>query len=257
MSAWFLFKFNLLHGNSDSLFFFCLHIHLLSSFLATMSGIHNISSSSSSSGSEALAAEPVAVARGTSPVSVGEEHFKWVRLEVLSYSSILSREEVFNLTESGFWVNEVDVSKYVMARCSFGERVCHCAREGEGDFVYMYESVFLYLGVTLPFDSCTANVLRTLGIAPSQLHPNGWAALQAFRMLCKGIGVVPSARVFLSSYTVRVGKTMGWVSLSPLPNSSLFNTYTVSHKGFKDRFVKIQAIDGASFCLDSQPIPLY
>ncbi|RDY09164.1 hypothetical protein CR513_06507, partial [Mucuna pruriens] len=98
---------------------------------------------------------------------------------------------------------------------------------------------------------------EALGIAPSQLHPNGWAVLQAFRVLCRGLKLIPSAPVFLSNYTVRMGKKVGWVSLAPLPNTSLFNAYTMTYKGFKGRFIKIQAVGGASFCLDFEPMPLY
>ncbi|RDY09673.1 hypothetical protein CR513_05939, partial [Mucuna pruriens] len=32
-------------------------------------------------------------------------------------------------------------------------------------------------GVVLPFDCFAANVLQILEVAPSQLHPNGWAAI--------------------------------------------------------------------------------
>ncbi|RDX77556.1 hypothetical protein CR513_42297, partial [Mucuna pruriens] len=51
-----------------------------------------------------------------------------------------------------------------------------------------------------------------------------------------------SAPVFLSHYTIRVGKKVGWVSLAPLPNTSLFTAYTASYNGFKDRFLKIKAL---------------
>ncbi|RDX93979.1 hypothetical protein CR513_23684, partial [Mucuna pruriens] len=46
-----------------------------------------------------------------------------------------------------------------------------------------------------------ANVLRMLGIAPSQLHPTGWAAIQAFKVVCLALGILPSTLVFLSHYT--------------------------------------------------------
>ncbi|RDX86338.1 hypothetical protein CR513_32337, partial [Mucuna pruriens] len=155
------------------------------------------SSSSSSFGSEAIAAVLVVVAEGASsrspaPIIPGKEHFEWVRLEVLSYYFEIPRDEVPRLAE---------------------ERICYTAKEVESDFIYMYESVLSDLGVCLPFDSFTADILRTLVIAPSQLYPNG------------------------------VGKKGGWVSLAPLPNTSLFNAYTMSYKGFKGRFVKIKAVD--------------
>ncbi|RDY06360.1 hypothetical protein CR513_09664, partial [Mucuna pruriens] len=121
----------------------------------------------------------------------------------------------------------------------------------------MYETVLLDLGVTLPFDFFEADVLRMLGIAPSQLHPNGWAAIQAFKVVCLALGILPTAPVFLSHYTARVGPSVGWVSLTPLPNSGLFTSYTASYKGFKSRFVKIKAAEAGHFCIDPRPLPLY
>ncbi|RDX84163.1 hypothetical protein CR513_34829, partial [Mucuna pruriens] len=121
----------------------------------------------------------------------------------------------------------------------------------------MYETVLLDLGVTFPLDRFTADVLRLVGVAPSQLHPNGWAALQAFKVVCAALTLAPSAPVFLSHYTIRVGKKVGWVSLAPLPNTSLFTAYTASYKGFKDRFLKIRALAEGSLCTDGQPMPLY
>ncbi|RDX90749.1 hypothetical protein CR513_27360, partial [Mucuna pruriens] len=120
----------------------------------------------------------------------------------------------------------------------------------------MYETVLSDLGVTLPFDYFEADVLRILGIAPSQLHPNGWAAIQAFKVVCLTLGLLPTALVFLSHYTTRVGQSMGWVSLTPLPNTGLFTSYTASYKGFKSRFVKIQASEASHFCVDPRPLPL-
>ncbi|RDY14227.1 hypothetical protein CR513_00737, partial [Mucuna pruriens] len=121
----------------------------------------------------------------------------------------------------------------------------------------MYETVLQDLGVTFPLDRFTADVLRLVGVAPSQLHPNGWAALQAFKVVCAVLTLAPSAPVFLSHYTIRVGKKVGWVSLAPLPNTSLFTAYTASYKGFKDRFLKIRALTEGSLCTDGQPMPLY
>ncbi|RDX90541.1 hypothetical protein CR513_27578, partial [Mucuna pruriens] len=121
----------------------------------------------------------------------------------------------------------------------------------------MYETILVDLEVTLPFEFFEADVLRMLGIAPSQLHPNGWAVLQAFKVVCMALVVIPSALVFLSHYTIRVSKKVGWVSLAPLPNTSLFSTYMAPYKGFKGRFVKIKAVEGNSFCVDPRPLPLY
>ncbi|RDX84911.1 hypothetical protein CR513_33973, partial [Mucuna pruriens] len=121
----------------------------------------------------------------------------------------------------------------------------------------MYETVLLDLGITLSFNFFEADVLRVLGIAPSQLHPNGWAAIQAFKVVCMALGILPTAPVFLSHYTTRVGQSLGWVSLIPLPNTGLFTFYTASYKGFKSRFVKIRTSEASHFYIDPRPLPLY
>ncbi|RDX68447.1 hypothetical protein CR513_52565, partial [Mucuna pruriens] len=58
-------------------------------------------------------------------------------------------------------------------------------KERDEDFFYMYETQLR----DLPFDKFKANILWILNITLSQLHPNRWAAMQAFR----AIGEVPFA----------------------------------------------------------------
>jgi len=64
------------------------------------------------------------------------------------------------------------------------------------DRVYMERSstellfFFMYsCHVSLPFDVFTVGVLRALNVTPSQLHPNTWASMQAFRVVCQMLGV--------------------------------------------------------------------
>ncbi|RDX77215.1 hypothetical protein CR513_42697, partial [Mucuna pruriens] len=140
----------------------------------------------SSSESEALAVMPesVAVAEGTSsrpsapivpsPQCVGE-CYEWVSEEVLSYRLDVVRSDMNLLMV-----------------------------EGEGDFIYMYKITFKDLGVSLHIDYFAVDILRTLGVAPSQLHPNSWAAMQAFQVICQALALIPSASLFLSHYTTMV-----------------------------------------------------
>ncbi|RDX62833.1 hypothetical protein CR513_58795, partial [Mucuna pruriens] len=234
---------------------------------ATMSGTSSSencfsSSSSSSSSGEALEAMLVAVAEGISsqapvPSALEVATFAWVHKDVLENQSKMTHSEVGSLVEEGKWVRGSHAGLLKVVRYGKRERVCHATKEGEEPFIYMYETTLLDLGVTLPFDFFEADVLRGLGIAPSQLHPNGWAAIQAFKVVCLALGMLSSALVFLSHYTTRVGQSVGWVSLMPLPNTGLFTSYTASYKGFKSRFVKIQALETSHFCIDSRPLPLY
>jgi len=72
----------------------------------------------------------------------------------------------------------------VAEKCGYTDRVCHGRENAPVDFFFVYNTLFVDLRVTLPFDEFTADVLRFLNLAPTQLHPNSWACLQAFRMVC-------------------------------------------------------------------------
>jgi len=67
--------------------------------------------------------------------------------------------------------------------CGYTDRVCHGRENAPVDFFYVYSTLFVDLKVTLSFDEFTMDVLRILNIAPTQLHPNAWACMQAFRMV--------------------------------------------------------------------------
>ncbi|RDX77238.1 hypothetical protein CR513_42663, partial [Mucuna pruriens] len=129
----------------------------------------------------------------------------------------MNRFEVESFAEGGKWVRNPHARRFTMVRCGKKEQVCHAAKEGEESFIYMYEMMFLDLGVTLPFDFFEADI----------------------------------------HYTTRVEQSVGWVSIAPLPNTSLFTSYTASYKGFKSRFVKIKAVEAGYFCVDPRPLPLY
>ena len=52
-------------------------------------------------------------------------------------------------------------------------------------------------------------VLKYLNVAPTQLHPNGWASMQAFSILCKFLSLSPSPKAFMYYYSSRPGKRRG------------------------------------------------
>ncbi|KAL2340300.1 hypothetical protein Fmac_008240 [Flemingia macrophylla] len=54
------------------------------------------------------------------------------------------------------------------------------AADAKEDFFYMYDCLPRDLGVTLPCNDYTMSLLRIFNVAPSQLHPNSWALMQAF-----------------------------------------------------------------------------
>ena len=101
------------------------------------------------------------------------------------------------------FLNEVPVLKasaeeslLAFGPCSLGDRVYRERSSNEPPFFFMYSCLFADLHVSLPFDAFTAGVLRELNVAPTQLHPNSWASMQAFHIVCRTFGLRPPSRLF-------------------------------------------------------------
>jgi len=102
------------------------------------------------------------------------------------------------------WLNSIylfergfDPDTMRVERVSAVECVCHGREGASADFFYVYSCMFVKLHVRLPLDNFTMGVLRLLNVAPTQLHPNSWGSLQAFRLLCKALWLEPTAESFL------------------------------------------------------------
>ncbi|RDX98997.1 hypothetical protein CR513_18026, partial [Mucuna pruriens] len=105
-----------------------------------------------------------------------------------------------------------------LRHCQLDEFVNNRTSSEEAPFFYAYESVFSKLGLKLPFTSFEQSVLRALNVAPSQLHPNSWAFVRAFELLCEDLGHAPSLGVFFWFFRVKKAPKVGWMSLSSRPN---------------------------------------
>jgi len=97
----------------------------------------------------------------------------------------------------------VDRGIVSLERVSAIERVCHDQEGVLEKFFYMYMCHFSQLHVRLSLDDFTMGVLRQLNVAPTQLHLNSWAYLQAFRVLCQSLYLRPSPHAFLYFYDMR------------------------------------------------------
>jgi len=122
--------------------------------------------------------------------------------------------------------------------CGVTDRVCHGQENAPVDFFFVYSTLFANLNVTLPFDNFTMGVLHTLNVAPTQLHPNSWVALQAFRVLCRLFKLEPTPESFLYYYNTRSSTPVSWLSLSSRPGNIRFAAFTTSYKNFKERYFK-------------------
>ncbi|WVZ02858.1 hypothetical protein V8G54_023664 [Vigna mungo] len=138
------------------------------------------------------------------------------------------------------------------------ERVCHGKGSSSEDYFFMYANLFTQQNIRVPFTDFQMELLRELNVAPTQLHPNSWAAAQAFVVECMVAGVSPTVRSFLHYFDVRPSPKGGWVSLISVASRTLFKPYFESFKSFKDQFFKVVVADaGRRDFFDPEGSPLY
>jgi hypothetical protein len=65
---------------------------------------------------------------------------------------------------------------------------------------FMYEVVFKFQGLRLPFSPFAMEVFKHLDLAPSQLHPNSMAFIIAFERLCDYHSVAPTVKLFFQNF---------------------------------------------------------
>lgn len=82
-------------------------------------------------------------------------------------------------------------------------------------------------------------VLRKLNIFPAQLHPNEWAFMQAFSVLCTGLLITLTPASFLYIFRALPNANRSWISLIPVKDKQLFTSFNSSYKDFKSNFCKI------------------
>ena len=117
--------------------------------------------------------------------------------------------------------------------------ICMGQASSNGPFFFVYSCLFSDLHVALTFDDLTMGALRALNVAPSQLHPNTWASLQAFRHMCDMLHHRPTSSTFLHYYTSHPTEPFSWLSLISRWGNILFAPFTSTYKNFKGKFFKI------------------
>jgi len=87
-------------------------------------------------------------------------------------------------------------------------------------------------------------VLLLLNVAPTQLHSNNWAYLQAFHVLSQSLYPQPSPHAFLYFCDTRPRQPTTWLSLVSRPSISRLDAFTQSFQHFKDGFFKVVVKEG-------------
>ena len=177
----------------------------------------------------------------SSPVAIPFVDLSWVDSKVVEVSSVYKTEtSVAKFLAKHLVLKAGGHSQYFsILPCEATESVC-LGWSGTGPpFFYMYMCLFSDLHDSLPFDEFTMGVLRALNVAPTQIHLNTWASLQAFRLLCDVMRFHPTPSSFLSYYATHPAQKASWHSLVGRSGSVLFDSFVVSYKRFKERFVKV------------------
>jgi len=81
--------------------------------------------------------------------------------------------------------------------------------------------------------------LTEINVALAQLHPNSWAFVKAFAILCNHLGHTPSVDVFLHFFEAKSPGKKLWVSFNGVVGRLLLTLFQQSYKGFKGKFFKV------------------
>jgi len=116
-------------------------------------------------------------------------------------SSVNSDLDIFRLKkgdkENLSFSKEHD-DKVVVRPCPPGEPIC-TDDQGSDDtpFCFIYTTMFKKVKLRFPFTRFERELLTELDIAPTQLHPNSWAFVWAYQIICADLGHPASVDVFL------------------------------------------------------------
>ncbi|KOM45688.1 hypothetical protein LR48_Vigan06g099400 [Vigna angularis] len=182
--------------------------------------------------------------------------YDWAPHEVRQISSSFHHRRPFRDLIGNISLVKVaeDARHFKLAICQMTERVCHDRGNYPTDFFYVYATMFKDLKVLLPFLDFQMGVLRTLNVAPMQLHPNGWAFMQAFSAICSGLALSPTLAAFLYFFHVQPHPSKPWVSLRTIENRHLLTLFNSSYKDFKGHFFKVVPLETGyqSFCFPNK-----
>ena len=124
--------------------------------------------------------------------------------------------------------------------CREGKPVCVDDRANPKEpFFFMYSKIFQQIKLHLPFTGFERVLLTEVNMAPSQLHPNSWAFVRAFSILCNHFGHTPSVDVFLYFFVMKNPGKRLWLSFNGVAGRVLLTLFQQSYKGFRKNFFKV------------------
>jgi len=146
-------------------------------------------------------------------------------------------------------------SKVTVLPCLPGEPIC-ADDKGNNDelFCFIYATLFKKVKLRFPFTRFERELLTELNIAPAQLHPNSWAFVRAFQILCAHLVLPASVDVFLFLFEAKNPGDRPWVSLNGIAGRSILSIFQQPYKDWKGKFVKVCQNDQDPSLLDGFPL---
>lgn len=152
----------------------------------------------------------------------------WVSAIIRSTSSL------YEAGDDMSWItNKLNRKGFVFVVEGMGEDEHAATWPGSLKFV-MYDKVVSDMNVRPPFTKLQQEVLTELDLAPSQLHPNGWAFLRAYELVCLFFERRASCELFLHLFEVNRNNDAGkprHVSLRAKRGNKCFRPYDESLQG--------------------------
>jgi len=123
-----------------------------------------------------------------------------------------------------------------------------------GPFCFVYATLFTKVKLRFPFTRFERELLTELDLAPAQLHPNSWAFVRAFQIVCDHLGLPSSVDVFLYLFEAKNPGERLYVSINAIAGRSIFTIFQQSYKDWKGKFVLARPNNNDASLLDGFPL---
>ena len=145
--------------------------------------------------------------------------------------------------------------KLTVLPCPPDMPVCTDDKGNNGElFCFVYTTLFKKVKLRFPLTRFERELLTELDIAAAQLHPNSWAFVQAFQIVCAHLGLSASVDVFLFLFEAKNPGGRLWVSLNGIAGRSILSIFQQSYKDWKGKFVQVRQNDQDTSLLDDFPL---
>ncbi|XP_020221097.1 uncharacterized protein LOC109803834 [Cajanus cajan] len=181
------------------------------------------------------------------------ELYKWVKDDALKSESLINSWEAMDSFCRDHVVCSDGEEVVVCEPCVDREPVCLRSSSTE-KFTFCYSTLISKIRVRWPLTECEKGVLQSLGVAPTQLHPNSWAFVRGFEILCSGLGIIPTSDKFFYFFESRVSKRTSWVSVSGVSGRGLLSLFQSSYKDFKKSYFRVRSLPGHEDVLEGFPL---